>query len=713
MAAPPAKRLRLSDCEEDLPLASDGASSFSSGIPFVLLTRKLTPWQWDRIEKLVHVGFDAHVVQDSPIDEPLIEDESLSSSDSAHPSSDSVLGKRGRPAAERHNAAEDPTIAATRAALRAGRLHHVSDEALRAAGYHDINTRAVRKNITAWERAVYWAADRYASAAPAGSAAARAGLRVTRASAPAAAGSSGLPRGVLGGCGRDALAELQARSAMAAAASKESTSSPAAAAPAPAASAAATTSSSPSGTAAVPAGGAAAAHPAATTAATAAAAASAPAPVPDAASEPRVFFAEDDAQWTDALSLHALCSAILAERPAPHLVAEKIAWTPAEDPGWPSWGQGFRYFKQQHLAAAFVPFCCLSSRLLRDIRAFAAEHNTLIYLEILFVSLAKRGGLPVRFYTGAPRPLPVASRWRPDFTDADISAALAGHRCPQLLSGGSRDAPGSSSRSDESRGATGSCRSSDGDRDGARSSSSGSGSSSSSGPEGSSAGGCSSSRGSGAVAEADTAAMSASRSLAKAAGSAPAPPSAAADGSAGEPPSAAAAAVDASAVEPPSAAADASAVEPPSAAADGSASKVVAPASSKAAARAEETSLPPLPAYTVLFHPIKREPAIWVEWEAGRPLLLTVATASSAAVSAASAAAGAPSASNVSGAAGGAGFGAGGPAAPPAVSISALVGRLSAPPAAPAQAGPAAAPRRSVPAAMERFLSAAGYGDDI
>lgn len=150
---------------------------------------------------------------------------------------------------------------------------------------------------------------------------------------------------------------------------------------------------------------------------------------PPAAWADRVFFSEDDAQWTDATSLGLLCRHIL-DSPAVDLLAQKIAWSPKEDPGWPSWGAGFRYFKQEHLAAAFMPFCCLSSTMLREVHAFAAKHKTLIYLEVLFASLAKQHGMRVRWFQESSVELPVASRWRPDFSDVEIEAALSGFCCP-------------------------------------------------------------------------------------------------------------------------------------------------------------------------------------------------------------------------------------------------------------------------------------------
>jgi hypothetical protein len=158
----------------------------------------------------------------------------------------------------------------------------------------------------------------------------------------------------------------------------------------------------------------------------------------------RVFFSEDDAQWTDATSLGLLCRHIL-DSPAVDLLAQKIAWSPKEDPGWPSWGAGFRYFKQEHLAAAFMPFCCLSSTLLREVQAFAVKHKTLIYLEVLFASLAKQHRMRVRWFQESGAELPVASRWRPDFTDAEIEAALSGFCCPgapRALAPGCASGPG-------------------------------------------------------------------------------------------------------------------------------------------------------------------------------------------------------------------------------------------------------------------------------
>lgn len=609
MEAPTAKRSRLERYEEDAPVLSNSGASHSAAIPFVLLTRKLTPWQWDRILKLVAAGFDAHVVQDSSIDDALSLSTPSRIVDRLQQHNGSVLGKRGRPE-EGTAVIEDAAAAATREALQAGRLHHIPDEALFPAGYHDINTRAVRKAMTAWERGVYWAADRFAHAAPAGSAAARAGLRAAPAST-AAGGSGGIPRGVLGGCGRDALAELQARSSVSAAQEAVSEKSASASSTSGAASSA-RTSDEPGVTGGSVEKGT------------------------DAAAEPRVFFAEDDAQWTDAASLHALCSNILSERPAAHLVAEKIAWTQAEDPGWPSWGQGYRYFKQQHLAAAFVPFCCLSSRLLRDIRAFAAEHNTLIYLEILFVSLAKRGGLPVRFYRGGPRPLPVASRWRPDFTDAEIAAALAGQTCPRLTDRVSSE-PGGSSAAATSGGASSGAASSDAaaaPADDERRSSTGlsmtSGSGASTGSD---------APDSAAAASGPDAPESIAFATEKIViGAAVAATEASADGDGG-------AATSAAIQTTPASSHDAASI----ADADSTRAPAERPA---AAATAPSTVSPALPTYTVLFHPIKREPGIWAEWEAGRPLL---------------------------------------PAPPP----------------------PSVAARSALPPHMSRIIQAAGYADDI
>lgn len=160
---------------------------------------------------------------------------------------------------------------------------------------------------------------------------------------------------------------------------------------------------------------------------------------PQATWADRIFFAEDDAQWSDAGSLARVCRHII-DAPMVDLLAQKIAWSPKEDPGWPSWGAGFRYFKQEHLAAAFVPFCCLSARLLQEVRAFAAKHNTLIYLEVLFASLAKQHSLRVRWFQEAGAELPIASRWRPDFSDAEIERALAGFSCQPADTGASAHA---------------------------------------------------------------------------------------------------------------------------------------------------------------------------------------------------------------------------------------------------------------------------------
>jgi len=314
---------------------ADGAAP--AAVPFIILTRCLTPWMWVRVLGLIAAGFDAHVMQDQP----------LRTGD----------GTRG-----------DAVI---RDAHAAGRLHFVPDSDLEAAGFHDINTKAVRKRITAWERGVYWAWQR---------------------------------------CGGCAVSSADAKAT------------------------------------AAPWWG-----------------------------QP-VYFAEDDAQWTDAASLAALCRAVDAED-APSaqrrtagapgaavpaildggdgrfgLVAERIADCRADHPAWPGWGAGFHFFPASlQLAAAFVPFCRLSPALLRAVAAFAARHRTLTFLEVLLPSLAREAGLTIRWFDGRqsapaasaaaipgsvapsqsqaqllPRraALPVASRWRPDWTDAELAAAL-------------------------------------------------------------------------------------------------------------------------------------------------------------------------------------------------------------------------------------------------------------------------------------------------
>jgi hypothetical protein len=260
--------------------------------------------------KLIEAGFDAHIVQDAPL--PV-----------------------------------EPMRSHVSQALEQGRLHHIDDSELQAAGYHDINFQVTRKKMTAWERGLYWATTRSTAAS------------TSRLSAEAG-------------------------------------------------------SSAASGAGAVGSG-------------------------PHATWADRVFFAEDDAQWPDAGSLARVCRHIL-DAPKVDLLAQKIAWSPKEDPAWPSWGAGFRYFKQEHLAAAFVPFCCLSGRLLQEVRAFAAKHKTLIYLEVLFASLAKQHSLRVRWFQEAGAELPIASRWRPDFSDAEIERALAGFSCQPVNTGASAHA---------------------------------------------------------------------------------------------------------------------------------------------------------------------------------------------------------------------------------------------------------------------------------
>jgi hypothetical protein len=156
----------------------------------------------------------------------------------------------------------------------------------------------------------------------------------------------------------------------------------------------------------------------------------------------RVFFAEDDAQWCDAVSFGSFCRYVLDTGAAVDLYADRLHWSLSENPAWPHWGKGYRFFKREHLASVFVPFCCMSQSLLQKIREFATKHKTLCFLEVLFASLAKEAGLKVAWFSdmrstaagGAdgegPAAPAVVSRWRPEYEDSTLQRMLQGHRCP-------------------------------------------------------------------------------------------------------------------------------------------------------------------------------------------------------------------------------------------------------------------------------------------